>query len=236
MILQQENDIYLDKLLHEYRLNSDEAFSFTSVTTLIGSHFEEFNPELVATNLVENNIKYAGRTVEELVEEWKQTGIYGAFVHEEIEDYINKGIYPKEPKSLAGIKWLDGYKMKSDIEIIPERIIYSKELKIAGTIDVLAYDKVNDHYEIIDWKTSKAVETVAYKGKTGISGQTMNVPDCRFYHYALQLSLYRYILEEFYDLRINNQLIAHLKDDGANAYVAPYMRDTITDIIKNTTI
>ena len=77
MILQQENDIYLDKLLHEYRLNSDEAFSFTSVTTLIGSHFEEFNPELVATNLVENNIKYAGRTVEELVEDGSRQYLWG---------------------------------------------------------------------------------------------------------------------------------------------------------------
>ena len=61
--------------------------------------------------------------------------IYGAFVHEEIEDYINKDL-SKRAKSLAGIKWLDGYKMKSDIEIMLERIIYSKELKIAGTIDV----------------------------------------------------------------------------------------------------
>ena len=233
MIDKVEKNIYLDKQAHEYRLLDEPDFSFTSVTTLIGNHFEEFDPLAVATNLVENNIKYMGRSVDELIKEWKQTGVYGTFVHEEIENYIKEGIAPGEPKSLAGVNWLEGYKMKSDIEIIPERIIYSRELKIAGTIDVLAYDRVKDHYEIIDWKTSKAVETVPYKGKMGISAHTSNIPDCRFYHYALQLSLYRYILEECYGIKINNQLIAHLKQDGARGYVAPYMRDTIIDIISN---
>ena len=233
MITRVDKNIKLDKMTHEYRLANGPGLRFTSVTTLIGQQFEEFDPVTIATNLVENNIKYLGRTVDELVDEWKQKGVYGTFVHEEIENYINDGVRPTEVRSLAGIKWLEGYKMKSDIEIIPERIIYSRELKIAGTIDVLAYDRVKDYYEIIDWKTSKAVETVPYKGKMGISAHTSNIPDCRFYHYALQLSLYRYILEECYGIKINNQLIAHLKQDGARCYVAPYMRDTIIDIISN---
>ena len=233
MITKTDNSVILDKKTHEYRLVNDPDLRFTSVTTLIGQHFEEFDPVAIATNLVENNTKYLGRTVDELVEEWKQTGVHGTFVHDEIENYINDGAPPTEPKSLAGVKWLEDYKMKSEIEIIPERIIYSKELRIAGTIDVLAYDRTKDYYEIIDWKTSKAVETVSYNGKMGTSAYTGNIPDCRFYHYALQLSLYRYILEECYGIRINNQLIAHLKEDEARGYVAPYMRDTIVDIINN---
>ncbi len=45
-----------------------------------------------------------------------------------------------------------------------------------------------------------------------------------FSHYSLQLSLYRYILEEYYNLKIRNQVIAHLKDDGVDAHLAPYLR------------
>ena len=233
MITNTDTDIILDKESHEYRLTSDTGFSFTSVTTLIGQHFEPFNALEIATDLVENNRKYSGRTVEGLIEEWRQTGIHGTFVHEEIEDYINDGSPPTDSKSIAGIDWLEGYKMKSDIEIIPERIIYSTDLKIAGTVDVLAYDRVKDYYEIIDWKTSKAIKTVPYYGKMGTTIQTNNIQDCSFNQYALQLSLYRYLLEEYYGLTINNQIIAHLKEDGVRGYVAPYMRDTILDITNN---
>ena len=112
-------------------------------------------------------------------------------------------------------------------------IIYSSELKMAGTVDVLALDKTTGNYEIIDWKTSKRIDTSSYGNKTGTSSVTQDVPDCNFYHYVLQLSLYRYLLEEYYGVRINNQLIAHLKDDGAKGYVAPYMRDHIVAMLNN---
>ena len=55
--------------------------------------------------------------------------------------------------------------------------------------------------------------------------------DWNFYHYSLQLSLYRYILETYYGLKIHNQLIAQLHDDGVNAHVAPYMKDEITTML-----
>ena len=61
----------------------------------------------------------------------------------------------------------------------------------------------------------------------GTHASTKHVMDCNFNHYSLQLSLYRYILEKFYGLKIRNQLIAHLKDDSVDAIVTPYMKDEI---------
>ena len=66
----------------------------------------------------------------------------------------------------------------------------------------------------------------------GTHSSPRHVMDCNFYHYSLQLSLYRYILEEFYGLKIRNQLIAHLKDDTVNAIITPYMRDEIVEMLK----
>jgi hypothetical protein len=57
--------------------------------------------------------------------------------------------------------------------------------------------------------------------------------DCNFNHYALQLSLYRYLLENYYDIDVHNQLIAHLQDDGARSLVAPYMQDHIVAMLNN---
>ena len=108
------------------------------------------------------------------------------------------------------MNWLKNYQEKSDIQVLSEVILYSTELKIAGTIDILALDKTTGTYEIIDWKTSKRIDTTSFGNKMGTSSVTQDVPDCNFYHYALQLSLYRYLLEEFYGISIHNQIIALL--------------------------
>ena len=227
------NEIVLDKEKHEYSLLTQPDLVFTSVTTFIDQFFEGFDSEKIATNLVETHPRYADRTVESLIGEWAATGEHGTQVHDEIDNWIKNGIEPIETKAINGKNWLQNYKLKSDIDVFSEVIVYSTELNIAGTVDILALDKSTGLYELIDWKTSKRINTSSYGNKTGTSSVTQDVPDCNFYHYALQLSLYRYLLEEFYGINFNNQLIAHLQDDGARSLVAPYMRDHILAMLNN---
>ena len=70
------------------------------------------------------------------------------------------------------------------------------------------------------------------KYKTGNHEATKNVMDCNFYHYSLQLSLYRFLLEEYYGLKVRNQVIAHLKDEEVDAHLAPYMRSEILTMLE----
>jgi ATP-dependent exoDNAse (exonuclease V) beta subunit len=228
-----DKNIVLDKEKHEYSLVTQPDLVFTSVTTFLDQFFEGFDSEKIATNLVETNPRYAGRTVESLIAEWAAIGEHGTQVHEEIDNWIKRGVPPIETKAAEGVRWLKNYQKKSDIQVRSEVIIYSTELNIAGTVDILALDKTTGVYELIDWKTSKRIDTSSYGNKTGTSSITQDVPDCNFYHYALQLSLYRYLLEEFYGININNQLIAHLQNEGARSLVAPYMRDHIVAMLNN---
>ena len=117
--------------------------------------------------------------------------------------------------------------MQSTYELFSEKIIYSKELNLAGTIDLLMYDKKSDSYIIIDWKTSSKIETSAYRHKTGNHDITRNLEDCNFNHYSLQLSLYRYILENYYGLKVNNQMIVHITDTDCRGYMTPYLLNHI---------
>ena len=222
-----DKNITLERDTHKYQLKLEPDIHFTSVTTYISKFFEEFDSEKIATNLVRNNRKYSNYTVDSLISEWNAAAEYGTKIHNEIEDWISYGIEPKEPKAKVGKEWIDEYRSKSNIDVLSEIILYSKELKIAGTIDVLAKDNKSDEYVLIDWKTSKKITTVSYKYKTGNHDATKNVMDCNFYHYSLQMSLYRYILEEYYGLTVRNQVIAHIKDDGVDAHLAPYMRKEI---------
>ena len=104
---------------------------------------------------------------EQLIQEWQTASNHGTKVHKEIELSIKENLEPSEPKATSALKWLDKYCKKSDIDIFTEIIVYSKELKIAGTIDILAYDKTEDVYEIIDWKTSKKIKTRSFNNKMG---------------------------------------------------------------------
>ena len=56
MIDKVEKNIYLDKQAHEYRLLDEPDFSFTSVTTLIGNHFEEEKILNLANLYQENSV------------------------------------------------------------------------------------------------------------------------------------------------------------------------------------
>ncbi len=226
-----DNNIVLNKDNHEYRLLSEPELTFTSVTTFVDSFFEGFDSVKIATNLVQNHPRYAGCTVESLIAIWDKARDHGTLVHDEIENWIKYDVEPQTIKAIQGKNWLQNYQMKSDIDISSELIVYSSKLKIAGTVDILAQDNNTGQYELIDWKTSKKIETVSYGYKMGTHDVTENVMDCNFYHYALQLSLYRYLLEEYYDIRIHNQLIGHIQDEGVNAIVAPYMKDEIVAML-----
>ena len=149
----------------------------------------------------------------------------------EIENWIKDGTPPKDQKSIAAKKWIEGYVVRPNIETFSEVIVYSKELCIAGTMDVLMVNKDSEEHVIIDWKNSKRIDKKSFKGKTGIKKETSDIEDCNYNHYALQLSLYRFILEEYYNIQVARQLIAHLKEDGLESHSTPYMKKEILDMI-----
>ena len=234
MIFTQPNGaIKLEESSHKYILEGYEDIEFISVTTCISEFFDKFDKNAVAYKLVTTVPKYRGRTVEELIHEWDQTANFGTAVHKEIEDYINLKKMPEIDRAIAGVNWLNKYLQKSDYEVFSEVIVYCKDLKIAGTVDLLVFDKISKKYSILDWKTSKEIKTDSYKMKTGNKPETQNLLDCKFNHYALQLSLYRYLLEKNYGVMLDDQLIIHLDTNSVRGYIAPYLKDHIVSILKH---
>jgi len=228
-----EDDIILLEPEHKYKLKSDPDFEFKSVTTLAAEYFEPFDAEAIATNLIANYSKYMGMEVSELIEEWDAARDYGTKVHNEIELFLKDSVLPEETRSFDAIDWLKKYQMKSEITIHSEVRIYSKELNLAGTIDILAHDARTNKYEIIDWKTSKAIETVSFNGKMGKHPITSHLMDCKFVTYSMQLSFYRYLLETYYGLNVTSQYIAHLDGVSCKSYMGDYYKNEVIEIIKD---
>ena len=225
------NEIKLEVEKHEYKLVNKPDFVFTSVTTFVNSFFEPFDEVKVSNHLVNNVPKYFGETPESLMEQWNVARQYGTDVHLEIENWIKEGVTPKDVKSIAATKWIGGYVSRPNIDTFSEVIVYSKELGIAGTVDVLMMNKNSNEYVLIDWKTSKRIDKTSFNGKKGIKKESSKIDDCKYNHYALQLSMYRYILEKYYGINVTRQLVAQLKDEGVESLSMPYMKNEIKNMI-----
>jgi len=229
----ESDDIILDIENHEYKLKNNPDMSFTSVTTFINSFFEPFDDIKISNYLVNNVPKYFGRTPESLIKDWDIARKYGTEVHLEIENWIKNGTEPKDSRAVFAKSWIGGYVIKPHIKTFSEVIVFSEELGIAGTIDILMMNQESNEYILIDWKTSKRIDMNSFKGKMGIKKETEKIEDCNYNHYSLQLSLYRYILETYYGININRQIIAHLKEDGVQTYSTPYMKNEVKSMLVN---
>ena len=228
-----DKNITLERESHTYILDDNPELSFISVTTFISQFFEKFDSMRIATKLVSKVPKYKHMTVDELLLKWKGSADHGTKVHNEIEEYLINKIYPDETKAIQGIDWLDKHVFLEKHELYSEKIIYSTELKIAGSVDLIIKNTEKDEYTLIDWKTNEKIPTNSYDKKTGIHPLTSDIDDCKFNLYSLQLSLYRFILENYYDMKINRQLIVHLKDNKVLAYMAHYYEDHIKKLTQH---
>jgi hypothetical protein len=85
---------------------------------------------------------------------------------------------------------------KLDPGVYPEHMVYLKSAGLCGQSDLV--EVVNGRVNIIDYKTNKEIKTESFKNWEGMSEKMLppveHLDDCNFNHYALQLSIYMYII------------------------------------------
>jgi len=227
-----DKDLEFEESTHTYSLKTDPSFVFTSATTFIHNFFEKFDKEKIAKNLI-TKPKYEGLTTEDLIADWDKSASDGTMIHKQLETYLeNKRTRPKHLKGKQGVKWIKDI-LKPEWDVYTEVMVYSKELGISGMMDVLVYNPVDNKYAIVDWKTNKKIYTHAFGGRRGTRGSTANLEDCNFIHYSLQLSLYRYLLEEYYGLDVSSQVIVHLREADYKEYKCEYLKYSLIKMIKD---
>lgn len=226
-----DDNIILDEANHNYSLKTDPAFTFTSCTSFIKYFFEPFDRIGIANSLVAHHPKYIGMQPHQLAKEWDLKAEEGTLVHNEIDEYIKYGKAPTNDKSILAVDWLENYKNENH-KLLSEVVVYSKELQLAGTVDLLVYDKTNNSFEIFDWKTSRKIEKNSFKNRKGVTPATSKLMDCNFVHYSLQLSLYRYLLEEYYNVSVSKTTIVHLNEITTVLHESKYYKSEIEEMLK----
>lgn len=125
-------------------------------------------------------------------------------------------------------------KFLNEENIIPFRTewqIFDPVLRIAGTIDFLSRN--NSEFDLYDWKRSDKIDRNATIWNYGINGLE-SVPDTRYYHYCLQLNMYKYILEKNYNIAINKMylVVLHPVYNTYQKIEVPTMANAINSIVK----
>lgn len=238
--LEKFNAIKFDPALHLYTVN---GIKFKSVTGIVGTtHL--FDDVAAARKKSEET----GIPEEIILAKWKRIGDYartkGAEMHSYIENlWLEKkykfGSYDRFVEIFIELEVLKEqydkfyFSAKKIMDLVKaELIVYDIEYKIAGIFDGLFYNKVNNCYDIWDWKTSSKIKRTGFNGEKLIGFP--HLENCNFNEYALQLSLYKYIIEKNTDIRIKYLNVCQIstKNTMYNAFRVPYLKDEVIQLLK----
>ena len=222
--------ITFDEAKHTYTVDGK---ILQSVTNIVENCFPKFDAELHA--------KYTaakmGITPEKVSMMWEQKGKesreLGTAMHQKIESYY-QGKDSREDDSYRLFKMF-----AEKNELVPYRTewaVYDTDHNIAGTIDFVDYQ--NGEYTIYDWKRSDKIIANGMPVKVSKYQEKGLYPlehleNCAYYHYALQLSLYKFILERNYNMKISKLRLGIFHPTYDKPYVleVPYLENEVNTLM-----
>lgn len=226
---------YIDDI-HKYIRNGEYYSSGTAVVEHYVNEFDE------AYHSQRSAIKQ-GKTQEEVLAEWKKKNlnstIRGSAIHNFLENAIFKKIMQSDLDDTTRNICFEVVKSIYDDGLVPvraEMVVYNDEFKVCGMMDLLAYDTVNNHFVVIDWKTNagKDLSPTAYTFNKNMKFPLMQLPDNKFHNYSLQVSLYAWMLE-MVGIKIGEMRLYHIDTAGWNMYKAIDLRSSIRSVLKHFT-
>ncbi len=218
----RDQDIEFQEEGHIYTIRGDRGY--TSCTTWTKSFFAKFNPDAILDTMMSSptwpNSKYFGKTRKAIKDEWaangKQAAEFGTAMHKHIEMFYNGT--PLPPIVSVELAYFDRFQSDHP-ELVPfrtEMMIYDEDLKICGSVDML-FQNEDGTLSIYDWKFAKEIQTHSYGKKALAPIEQWN--DCNTVHYALQLNVYREILERKYGYTIRDMVLVFMHRELFESYV-----------------
>ena len=226
---------------HSYKSIEAEDIDWISVTSLLSNFKKPFDAEKIAASVTKKSrSKWFGIPPEKILELWKaeadRATTLGTFYHNQREaDLCSLSSIELEGIPIPIYKPIEEGALKKAPEqkltdgIYPEHMVYLKSAGICGQSDLV--EVVNSKVNIIDYKTNKEIKKESFKNWEGISDKMQHpvshLDDCNFNHYALQLSIYMYIiLKHNRKLRPGKIYIHHVifEVEGTDEYGYPITR------------
>ena len=218
-----------------------------SVTTFYPQYENEFDSQAVAEKVAIRDNK----PVQEVLDEWEYKKNFacekGTTTHEYIQSLFSGNEYKKLTFDYSK-EYLDAvdkcqrqadnfYKEYKDRleHIADEYTIGSEEYDIASNIDHLFCNKLTGGLILVDYKTNKELtgyNKQAYKKPMKIPLQNIN--DDKIHHYYIQLSIYKYLVEKYTNLKIEEMFIVWFSENIENYEIIPvqYLEKEVKNILE----
>ena len=193
---------------HNHKYTSADDINWLSVTSLISNFKQPFDAETIASKVAKSKkSKWYGMTPTEIKEAWKSEAKratdLGTWYHNQRENDIcgldnmerhGTTVPIFKPIEVEGVKHSPNQKLINGV--YPEHMVYLKSAAICGQSDLV--EVIDGKVHITDYKTNKEIKVEGFTNWEGIS-QKMSSPvahldDCHLNHYALQLSMYLFII------------------------------------------
>lgn len=218
--------IEFDEPTHRYTVNGTSA-GWSSCTGFLHSFFPHFDPDATIRKMMKSpkwpQNKYYGMTAEEIKTQWSNSGKdaseAGTAMHLGIEMFHNGAEHLIDPAAKDSVEWryFQKYWKECGDDLEPYRTeweVWSEEHKLAGSIDMIYRRKSDGKFVIYDWKRSKDIKT----GNDFENGYPPlnHLPNCNYWHYTLQLNVYKWFLETFYGLEVVDLYLIILHPDNTN--------------------
>ena len=258
----RDNDIDFQEEGHVYTIKKKRGYH--SVTTIVHKAFRKFNSDKIIDNMMKSknwkDSKYYGMTKNEIKILWKKNGAeaanLGTIMHYLFEYHYNDmynsslDIHPKEFQNFMNSKsYKDTIEYKYFMNFIndhedltayrTEWSVYNEDKNIVGSIDMVAMNE-DGTVSIYDWKRCKNIEKDNCYNKYSIVDGLFHIMDTNYWHYTLQLNLYKYILESKYDLIVKDlHLIVIHPENVTNNYEKfklPFVSKQELDILISNTV
>jgi hypothetical protein len=194
---------------HKYQsLDPDDRIEWTSVTSFVGMFKQKFDPVSQSIKSSQNKrSKWYGMDPKEIQAHWTSETdraiTAGSWYHDQREsDLMSIDTLQRQGVNIPIIKpiW-EGTIKRAPVQrltegIYPEHFVYLKSAGVCGQSDRV--EVIKDTVDIIDYKTNKEIKLTSFVNWEGksvkMSGPCSHLDDCNFNHYALQLSIYMYII------------------------------------------
>ena len=183
--------------------------------------------------------KYWGITKDEIKQQWDtardEACGRGTIMHYEIECFMNNPSLPSYThrelrkqydeemlnatelvEARNNAEWRYFMKFLEDhLDLKPYRTewtVYDEELKLSGSIDMV-YENPDGTLMIYDWKRSKPITKINNYDDFATTYCISHMPDSNFWHYSLQLNVYKAILEKKYGKKVTALKLVRIHPD-----------------------
>ncbi len=221
-----------------------------SVTRFIAEYENEFNQQEVAEKIsIREN-----KPVEEILAEWKYKADFACAKGSECH-YYAQTLWNKEPWDIMKFGFDGSVEYDSATELIQtqaqnfyndyrdhlehlqdELVVGSAEYDIASAIDHLFYNKLTGGLVLVDYKTNSYMSGYNKKAYS----KSMKVPlshinDDALHHYYIQLSIYKFLIEKYTGLKVDEMFIVYMSENIENYEIIeiPYLKDEVKKILEN---